>query len=237
MSPVTDVVGYDEVSTAVRLLGDRWSLLIVREMCAGNSRFTEIAEALPGLSRSLLSSRLRYLERHGIVERRNSTDEDRRRKQHYALTEIGAGLAPSLQALGEWATTWDARFRGDDARGAADVVDAMTENIEVAALPRDRMIIQLFLADTAKGAAYLRASRGVVRGRLGRAEETPDLVVRAAPATLNALHWGHITCAEAISRRDIVFEGPTANIRAFPDWFPNRPALAQPITRAGSARP
>ncbi|GAA3663480.1 winged helix-turn-helix transcriptional regulator [Nocardioides ginsengisoli] len=222
---MTEVAGYDEVSTAVRLLGDRWSLLIVREMWAGNNRFTEIVEALPGLSRSLLSSRLRYLERHGIVERRDSADEDRRRKQHYALTEIGAGLAPSLRALGEWATIWDAHFRGDDAHLALDVVDAMKENIEVTALPRDRMIIQLFLADTAEGAAYLRASRGLIRGRLGHAEENPDLVVRTTPATLSALHWGHISCAQAISRRDIVFEGPTANIRAFPDWFPNRPAL------------
>ena len=221
----TDVVGSDELSTAVRLLGDRWSLLIVREMWAGNNRFTEIAEALPGLSRSLLSSRLRYLERLGIVERRDSADPDRRRKQLYGLTDVGAALAPSLRALGEWARAWDSRFRSGDAQGVLDVLEAMQENIELTALPNDRMTIQLFLDGTPEGAAYLRARQGTIRGYLGWTEDSPDLVVRTTPATLDALYWGHATCADAISRRDIVFEGRTAYIQAFPDWFPRRPAL------------
>jgi DNA-binding HxlR family transcriptional regulator len=58
----------------------------------GNTRFTEIHDALPGLSRSLLSSRLRYLERIGIVERREADDFDRRSKQQYTLTDGDWGL-------------------------------------------------------------------------------------------------------------------------------------------------
>ncbi|GAB7006490.1 helix-turn-helix domain-containing protein [Nocardioides sp. AN3] len=224
---MTEVAGFDEVSTAVRLLGDRWSLLIVREMCAGNDRFTEIAEALPGLSRSLLSSRLRYLERLGIVERRDSADRDRRRKQRYGLTAVGAALAPSLRALGEWAQTWDSRFRSGEARGASDVLDAMKGTIELAALPNDRMTIQLFLAETPEGAAYLRARHGTIRGYLGQTEDAPDLVVRTTPSTLDALYWGHTTCKDAVARGDITFEGPTSYVQSFPTWFPHRPAVAR----------
>ncbi|RNM11708.1 winged helix-turn-helix transcriptional regulator [Nocardioides pocheonensis] len=106
--------GYAEVSTAVRLLGDRWSLLIVRELAVENTRFTEIHRALPGLSRSLLVTRLRYLERLGIIERRSTAALDRRSKQRYALTDVGRGLTPALQALGDWALTWQIPIRLQD---------------------------------------------------------------------------------------------------------------------------
>lgn len=105
--------GYCEVSTAIRLLGDRWSLLIVRELAVGNTRFTEIHQALPGLSRSLLVTRLRYLERLSIIERRSSAALDRRSKQRYALTEVGWGLTPALRALGHWALTWQIPIRAE----------------------------------------------------------------------------------------------------------------------------
>lgn len=97
---------YDEVSTAVRLLGDRWSLLIVRELAAGNSRFTDVHQALPGLSRSLLAARLRYLERLNIIERQHTDDRDRRVRQLYVLTQAGWGLTPALSALAGWALAW-----------------------------------------------------------------------------------------------------------------------------------
>lgn len=106
--------GYCEVSTAVRLLGDRWSLLIVRELAVGNTRFTGIHQALPGLSRSLLVTRLRYLERLCIIERRSTAALDRRSKQRYALTDVGNGLTPALRALGDWTLTWQIPIRGHD---------------------------------------------------------------------------------------------------------------------------
>jgi DNA-binding HxlR family transcriptional regulator len=82
---------YCEVSTATRLIGDRWSLLVVRELAVGNTRFSQIQDALPGLSRSLLTSRLRYLERIGILERRAASAADRRSTHSYGLTDIGWG--------------------------------------------------------------------------------------------------------------------------------------------------
>jgi DNA-binding HxlR family transcriptional regulator len=98
--------GFVEVSTATRLLGDRWSLLIVRELAVDNTRFNQIHRALPGLSRSLLTSRLRYLERLNIIERQEIPDLDRRSTHQYSLTKIGWALTPVLRALGDWALAW-----------------------------------------------------------------------------------------------------------------------------------
>lgn len=84
---------YCPISRALDLVGDRWSLMIVRDMIVGSTRFNEIARGLPGLSRGLLSRRLRQLEAGGIVERHDGG---------YRLTTAGAELRPLLWGLAEW---------------------------------------------------------------------------------------------------------------------------------------
>ena len=88
---------YCPISRALEVLGERWSLLIVRDLLVGTTRFNDLARGLPGLSRSLLSRRLRQLEAAGIVER---LDGD------YLLTEAGRELRPIVFGLGEWGARW-----------------------------------------------------------------------------------------------------------------------------------
>lgn len=94
------------VPTAVRLLGDRWSLLVVHEVGEGRGRFSELHRALPGLSRGLLAARLRYLERAGLVRRAPSSGADLRSRHIYALTPAGRALVPVITDLGSWASRW-----------------------------------------------------------------------------------------------------------------------------------
>ena len=75
---------YCPIAKAAEVLGDRWSLLIIRELLTGSTRFNELARGLPGLSRALLSKRLRQLERAGLVDRRDGGG--------YELTEAGHEL-------------------------------------------------------------------------------------------------------------------------------------------------
>jgi DNA-binding HxlR family transcriptional regulator len=84
---------YCPISRALDVLGERWNLLIVRDLLVGSTRFNEIARGLPGLSRGLLSRRLRQLEAAGVVERRDGG---------YHLTEAGRELQPLLWGLAEW---------------------------------------------------------------------------------------------------------------------------------------
>jgi DNA-binding HxlR family transcriptional regulator len=106
------------ISIALELLGDAWSLLIVRDlMFKGRQRFNEFLAGEEGIASNILAARLRRLEGAGIVERR--PDEDDRRRQIYRLTAKGIDLAPVLVEL----VLWSAKHEHTDAPPA--VVRAM----------------------------------------------------------------------------------------------------------------
>ena len=88
---------YCPVTRAVEVLGERWTMLIVRDLVVGTTRFNDLARGLPGLSRTLLAKRLRQLERAGIVEH---VGDD------YLLTEAGRDLEPLVMGLAAWGAAW-----------------------------------------------------------------------------------------------------------------------------------
>ena len=94
---------YCPITRAVEVLGERWTMLIVRDLLCGVTRFNELSRGNPRLSRTLLSKRLRQLERAGIVDH---IDDD------YLLTEAGEALRPVVMGLGEWG----ARYQFGDPR-------------------------------------------------------------------------------------------------------------------------
>ncbi|WP_345672006.1 winged helix-turn-helix transcriptional regulator [Streptomyces similanensis] len=94
---------YDQYCSAARaldLVGDRWTLLIVRELLAGPRRYTDLHADLPGVSTDVLASRLKDMERDGLAGRRRLPPPGA--AYVYELTERGRALLPVLQALGEW---------------------------------------------------------------------------------------------------------------------------------------
>jgi DNA-binding HxlR family transcriptional regulator len=90
---------YCPVAKSVEVLGDRWCLLLVREMLRGVDRFNELERSIPGISRSVLAQRLRHLEREGVVDQRVADDG---RTSHYRLTDAGYELGGVVGALNDW---------------------------------------------------------------------------------------------------------------------------------------
>jgi DNA-binding HxlR family transcriptional regulator len=84
---------YCPISRTLDIVGDRWTLLVIRELIIGSTRFNEIARGLPGLSRGLLSRRLRQLEGAGVIEREDGA---------YRLTPAGEDLQGLVMQLAEW---------------------------------------------------------------------------------------------------------------------------------------
>jgi DNA-binding HxlR family transcriptional regulator len=93
-------IGPCPIGRAADLLGDRWTLLVLREATIGVRRFDEFRERL-GIADNILSSRLRRLVEHGVLTKMPYQD-GRRERFEYRLTQAGAALAPTLQALAEW---------------------------------------------------------------------------------------------------------------------------------------
>lgn len=93
-------------SQAIEILGRRWTGAIVRSLLAGTTRFSEIAEGIPGISDRLLSERLKELECEGIIERKVLPTTPV--KIEYSLTEKGLALSGVVRAVNDWATEWAA---------------------------------------------------------------------------------------------------------------------------------
>ena len=92
------------VAMAAEILCSRWTVVLLRELLAGSTRFNDLRRGLPRMSPALLSQRLKELEETGVVERRPVPGEPG--IQEYALTDAGRELQPLVMAFGKWGQRW-----------------------------------------------------------------------------------------------------------------------------------
>ena len=95
---------YCPVAQALELIGDRWTLLIIRDMLTGMQHFNDFERGLPGLSRGLLAKRLRQLQEAGVIEKH--VNEAGRKTTEYHLTASGQALYDVISALTVWGADW-----------------------------------------------------------------------------------------------------------------------------------
>jgi DNA-binding HxlR family transcriptional regulator len=189
------------IATALDYVGERWALLIVRELLLGPKRFTDLQDGLPGAGAKVLAQRLRELESAGVVRRR--TLPPPASSQVYELTEWGARLDAIVVALGRWGQ--EAPELSTDSVGADSVMIRLrsffnpqlerpwTATYEIR-LGRDRFTVRV-----ANG-QLVEMSRGEPHGE-------PDTVVETAPDTLNRILGGDWTLAKAIKDRRLAITG------------------------------
>ena len=174
------MIGYQQycgLARALDVVGDRWALLIVRELRPGPRRFTALVKGLPGISRKLLTERLRDLERNGIVARRHLPPPAAR--QVYELTEDGRELATALVPL----IAWGARRMGE--RRPGETVRARWSAVGMAALA-DREAAKgvsgTYQYVVGESAWHFVVDDGSIELRDGRSE-APTVVVTTDEAT------------------------------------------------------
>jgi DNA-binding HxlR family transcriptional regulator/putative sterol carrier protein len=192
---------YCALARALDVAGDRWTLLIVRELVPGPRRFTDLLEGLPGVSRNLLTERLRGLERDGIVARKELPAPAARLV--YELTPDGRDLADAIVPL----IRWGAGHLGDRKEG---------ESFR----PRWSAVGMAGLADreAAKGvsetyqyvvgdaAFYFTVEDGSIEVHDGHAGE-PAVVVTTDEETYADLASGKTSTSSAVSRGALTFSG------------------------------
>ncbi len=93
------------VACALDIFGDRWTLLVIRDLMLGRGRFKEFAESPEGIPTNILTDRLNRLQETGIVRQVPATEGGKRKA--YALTEKGESLRPLLKALRDWGLKWE----------------------------------------------------------------------------------------------------------------------------------
>jgi DNA-binding HxlR family transcriptional regulator len=201
------------VARALDLVGERWALLVVRELLLGPKRFTDLRAGLPNLSPDVLSQRLRELERAGVVRR--STLPPPAASRVYELTGWGLELEPVVLALGRWGS--GARFPAGDARiGVDSTIIALRTLFDPAAADGLDATFELRLDEQR---FHARVAGGRLELARGAAEEA-DATIRADPGTLSAVLWHGRGLTEAQRSGEVEIEGSRAAVRRFLGLFP-----------------
>jgi len=198
---------YCALAKALDVLGDRWTLLIVRElMLGGPSRYTDLRNGLPGIATNLLSERLRELEAAGVVAREQAPPPVA--TTLFSLTERGEALRPVLDELGTWGVPYMAEgpAPGDAFRGRW--LGWPAERFLTDSEP-DRAPVSVELRtgeDAGEDAVVVETHDGAVRARAAVAGERPDALLSGSPHAILGLLTGQIDVAEA-RRRGLRVEG------------------------------
>jgi DNA-binding HxlR family transcriptional regulator len=221
---------YCPVARASEILADRWTPLIVREMLAGSCHFNEIRRGLPGISRSLLVSRLRHLEDAGVVERRSGANFP-----EYLLTEAGIALRDVIEHLGAWGVKWAFGDPVEEELDPALLLWKIHQRIDRRELPPGRTVVQFEFVGRRTRRLWLVVSPGEVSVCLKPPGFDSDLIVRADVSLLYQVWVGHIDYHVAVRRGDITVEGPRELARALPRWFMWSP-MAQFVRDCRTAR-
>ncbi|MFI6387879.1 winged helix-turn-helix transcriptional regulator [Nonomuraea sp. NPDC050540] len=177
------------LARALDLVGERWTLLIVRELLPGPMRYTELKTSLAGIATNLLAERLRALESHGIVERRLEEAG-----VVYALTPWGAGLREPMEALGRWGAPLVMTGRDGDAfqpRWLALALPGLLRGVTATppvelGVETDGLLMVLRIDEHGPSAII-------------QPDQRPDTVFTAAPEVVIGLAAGGLTIDQALS--------------------------------------
>ncbi len=206
---------YCPVAKAHEILGDRWTMLIVRELVGGRDTFNDIARGLPGISRSLLTERLRRLEAKGVLRR----VQDKLRRHRYELTAAGEDLKSVVDALGKWGAQW---AFGPPSEGELDpglLLWRMRLRLNTTALPARRVVIQFDFRTGPKRLFWFVIEDSQASVCLTDPGFDIDLAVSADLSAFYQVWLGRISLASALSSGDVVIEGLPSLEREFGGWF------------------
>ena len=219
------------IAQAAEVLTERWTPLVIREMAlAGSRRFNDIQRGVPLMSSSLLTKRLRQLERAGIVERRQRAGG---KGTEYQLTPAGEELGPVIAQMGMWSERWLRRPIFDETPDTGLLMWWMRGTVDTYALPAGRTVIHFHFR---RAPEKLRNFWLVLPDAdlcLSDPGYGVDLTVRSDAKTLTAVWMGDLRIADALGRNAIELEGATRLVRSFPKWFGLHPfsGVERPASR------
>jgi len=207
---------YCTIATALDMVGDRWSLLVLRELSFGEQRFTDLKAALPGVATNLLTDRLRSLEEHGLIEKRDLPAPAARTV--YGLTRAGTRVRPVLQAIAKFGMP----YLSTPEEGTVRPLMAVFGGAGALFDPVAAVGVNLQVKFVLDGEEHWLAIRD---GKLRRADQTqpPDLTITGSAAALFELSRGADLGSLA---GQLHIEGPTAARKTFARCFPAPVALS-----------
>jgi DNA-binding HxlR family transcriptional regulator len=203
---------YCGFARALELVGERWAMLIVRDLLVGPKRFGEIQRGLPGIPTNILTARLNELEESGLVRR--CVLPRPAKGVAYELTDDGATLEEAVMALGRWGALRLGAPRPDETVTEDSIAMALRTTFRAEAAGKAKAAYLLRLGPTEVHAIVRNGTITVGRGPI----EKPDLVIETGPA-LRLLLAREVSPAEAIKKKLVRVTGNPKLLDRFVQTF------------------
>jgi DNA-binding HxlR family transcriptional regulator len=197
------------VAKAAEVFGDRWTPIILRELCFGTRAFGELLGAAPLISRTVLAQRLRQLAQAGVVH----IEEKPKGKGHlYRLTPAGESFRPVIELMSLWGQRWGQGLIGPDDLDPKMLVWGMRRQIDPAQIPAQGLVIRFDFRGILKSNRSPRYWWLILRPDdievcLKAPDRNVDVVIAADLATFTRVWLGYAGLAEAVESRKISLTG------------------------------
>jgi DNA-binding HxlR family transcriptional regulator len=211
---------YCATARTLDLVGERWTLLLVRELLTGPVRFGDLLANLPGMGTGLLASRLKSLREAGLVEQ--VTLPPPARTAAYALTEAGAELEPVVLALARWGMRWTmAEPADEDEFRPGWAVLGLQAVFDAEAAAGVRLVYEFRVDDDV---FHARIDDGTIESVHGPAHR-PDVVLETGAAAFRDLAAGRAALTDLVRSGDAVMTGDRRAVRLMRTLFRRPPAV------------
>ncbi|MYW48200.1 winged helix-turn-helix transcriptional regulator [Streptomyces sp. SID161] len=202
------------LARAMEMVGERWAMLIVRNLLNGPQRYTDLRNGLPAIPTNVLSTRLKQLEEAGLATRRALSHPAR--AVVYELTHYGRDLEPALIALGRWGARTMTAPRPGEAITAESVAMSFRTTYRSEAAPGGAIGFEVRMGDFS---IRLQVTDGELAVGIG-VHPAPDLVIeRLTDKAIMELMNGSKTPVEAVSEGTVRLEGDPALLSRFTEMF------------------
>jgi DNA-binding HxlR family transcriptional regulator len=214
------MTGYGQfcpIAVAAEVLAERWNVLVIRELLYGSQRFNDLRRGLPLMSPSMLSKRLKTLERAGLVTRRTDPDSG----VEYVPTDAAEELRPILGSIADWGLRWSRGVLDPQNFDASLLMWDIHRKVVPETFPPHRVVAEFRLrgASRGKNRYWLVLDDGAADLCLVDPGFDVDVLVEAHMRTLVAYWLEKIEFDDAIRSGDVQLTGPRHLLRSFPTWF------------------
>jgi DNA-binding HxlR family transcriptional regulator len=222
------------VAKATELIGERWTLLIIRELVLGTHRFSDFQRALSRISPSLLTKRLKDLEKAGIIIRKT---QQGRRGYQYFLTPAGRQLAPVIEHLATWGMRWARSQLTDEELDIEFLMWEIQRRLDTDALPDGETVLCFIFEELSlfKSWWVVVNDNGVDLCTKNPGKDV-DLYISSTVRTMVEIWEGELGLTLALRKQLVKTNGNRLLIKTLPEWFgiclyadikPGDPALKQ----------
>jgi DNA-binding HxlR family transcriptional regulator len=202
------------VAKTAEIFGDRWSPLIVRELCYGPRSYGDFLAAIPLISRTMLSQRLKELAIADVIQ---ADAKQRGRGYSYALTPAGEAFRPIIGMMGEWGLKWGQGLIGPDDLDSKLLIGGVRQHIDRADVPAQEFVLHFDFRGIPKGSRnprhwWLLIRQEEIEVCLRDPGQDLDVLVEADLAAFTKVWTGYSPVEEALERGLVAFRGADAAI-------------------------